>query len=50
MFDYLTEICLDIMSVPYSYFEFQKLWTDEKYQKYRKEDDSLGDLGDLWEL
>jgi hypothetical protein len=25
MFDYLTEICLDIMSVPYSYFEFQKL-------------------------
>lgn len=34
LFDYLSEICIDIMEVDYSFFTFQILWEKEKYKKY----------------
>jgi len=48
-YDYMIEICKDIMNKEYSYFEFDKLGEDSKYNKYKKEEPEpdFSELDDL---
>lgn len=43
LFDYLKEICHDIMEVNYDYFQFKQLGTKDKYGKYKVESKKLID-------